>query len=260
MLPAIVLPFHDPNGLYFPHLATITPQLKHTFGRAFLSISPATQQAQPTRIQQLPADPFFHLTFNQPGSQVGDHYHAAYHSAAIHSPAGQPLHLCDVDKIAFILQSAHREPFLADLHWANQQSRPVLFQRSPAAWATFPHHYRQIEHLAITLGRYLFGRYMDLAWSHLVIPAGRLRVLLPHLHSSDFGLLAEMILLLQGELITRDVDWLSWEDPFIYGRDAAELLAERDNDHEETLKRLRWLRPILQVLLESVRQKNSSNS
>lgn len=45
-----------------------------------------------------------------------------------------------------------------------------------------------------------------------------------------------MVLLLQGELQTQDVDWLFWEDPFIEGRDPDELRQERETSREETMK------------------------
>jgi len=60
-----------------------------------------------------------------------------------------------------------------------------------------------------------------------------------------------MVLKLVTQLTTQDVDWLAWEDPFIYAREADELRRERSESSVETQQRLAGLKPILQILLES---------
>ena len=85
MLPVIVSPFHDTNGLMFAHLESITPLLKSLFSRAFLSITPLTQQTQAERVEQLAADAFFALNYNQPDTLIGDHFLAGYQNA-VHRP------------------------------------------------------------------------------------------------------------------------------------------------------------------------------
>jgi len=252
MKPAIVLPFHDPTGVYFSQLEAVTPQLKYVFSRAFVSISPVTLQMHSQRISALGEDPFFSFNFSDPDSLVGDHYRSAYRSAVDSCAPDLALHLCDIDKVAFVLQSEYRDLFLADIQKASNENSPVLFQRTPAAWASYPKNYREIEHLAIQVAEFLFGKYIDIAWSHLVIRAGHLNTILPQLKSRDFGILAEILLLLKDVIGTKDVDWLLWEDPFIYSRNPDDLKTERDNSIEETQKRLQWLRPIMRVLLDSV--------
>jgi hypothetical protein len=44
------------------------------------------------------------------------------------------------------------------------------------------------------------------------------------------------------------LDWLAWEDPFIYGHDAKQLRRERENSPLETQKRLGYVIPMLQLL------------
>lgn len=61
-------------------------------------------------------------------------------------------------------------------------------------------------------------------------------------------MVAEMILHLQDDIHTREVDWLAWEDPFIFERDADELKRERENNLEETQKRLSYVLPIVELL------------
>lgn len=62
----------------------------------------------------------------------------------------------------------------------------------------------------------------------------------------------EMILHIQDDAKTREVDWLAWEDPFILGRDAGELKQERENSLAETQKRLSYVLPMVELLTEFV--------
>jgi hypothetical protein len=254
VLPALVLPFHDPTGVLLGQLATIAPTLHQLFSRAFLSISPTTEQNQADRLRPLRDDRFFILNANAPDTLPGDHYRAAFSSAIDHSVPNQLLHLCDIDKLAAIVQSPYRHQFVADITALNIAAIPTLFQRSPQAWASYPRPYREIEQVAITLGHYLFDRYLDFAWSYLVISSRQLGAILPHVHQSSFGLLAEIVLLLQDQLHTQEVDWLFWEDPFIEGRDADELRSEREASPQETHKRLTSNAPIIRLLLDHIDQ------
>src|SRR5262245_8458789 len=122
--------------------------LRQVFARVFLSISPPTEQLHTQQIQYLHDDPFFVINSNAPDTLPGDHYLAAYNSAIAHSHPDQSLHLCDIDKLAAILQSHHRDQFLADIAATGEASTPILFQRSPRAWATYPQPYREIEQIA----------------------------------------------------------------------------------------------------------------
>ena len=50
---------------------------------------------------------------------------------------------------------------------------------------------------------------------------------MPFIKNRDLSIVAEVVLLLRDEIQARDVDWLAWEDPYIYARNPAELKAER---------------------------------
>lgn len=252
MRPAIVLPFHDPKGILLNHLEQIESDLKQWFDHAFLSISPVTAIYQETRLESLAQDHFYILNPNFPDTLPGDHYRAAYHNAVLHCPPHQQLHLCDIDRVAFALQSSHRAEFLQSLEWSIRQSQPILFQRSPTAWATHPGPYQSAEAIAIQLGQLLFGQYYDFAWSYLVVRSDILAGMVPTLQHRDFGLLAEIVLSLRKQLVTCEVDWLAWEDPFILARDFDELRTERDNDPTESDRRLVWNAPIIQLLLNQI--------
>ncbi|MEZ4673867.1 MAG: hypothetical protein R2932_06425 [Caldilineaceae bacterium] len=251
MRPVLVLPFHDPDGRLLEQLERIAGDLKQFFVRAFLSISPPTASDQVDRLQTLRDDPFFVLNQNEPGTQAGDHYLAGYRNAILHSAPTQQLHLCDIDKVAYALQSDYRTLFITDVR-GTVDTPPLLFQRSLSAWATYPQIYRELEQMAIRIGELHFGRYFDFAWSYLIIEAQQLQALLSQIRSHDFGLLPEMVLLLREQLQTKDVDWLAWEDPFLCNRDAATLRMERDHEPSETRKRLLWNKAVLQQVLAAI--------
>ncbi len=71
---------------------------------------------------------------------------------------------------------------------------------------------------------------------------------MPLVKNPDLSMVAEMVFYMHDTIKTRDVDWLAWEDPFILGRDAAELKAEREQSLDETNKRLNYVLPMLETL------------
>lgn len=254
MLPVIVLPFHDLDGLMFSHLQKITPQLKNIFAYAFVSISPETRQTQASNINWLEHDNFFMVNFNQPNTLPGEHYLSGYENAITICSPTQILHLCDVDRVAFALQSIYKDQFIADIRATNEVHVPLLFQRSETAWNTHPQNYREIEQIATKVGKILFNKSLDFAWCHLAIQIQQLKEILPHIRKRDFSILAEITLLLKDQLKTKNVDWLSWEDPFIYSRDPDQMKKEREDSRQESRKRLGYLMPVLQLFMVTQEQ------
>jgi len=251
MLPALVSPFHDTDGLMFSHLKAIAPQLKSIFARAYLNISPFTQRAQAVHVDRLQQDSFFQLTHNPPGTPIGDQFLSVYARAAHDSPPAQVLHLCFLHRVAFALQTQHKDRFVAEVLQAADQQLPLLFQRSPEAWDTHPRNYREIEQVATQIGEHLFNQRLDFAWCHLALQAQQLQGILPRIRGHDLDVLTEIVLLLKDSIETRDVDWLAWQDPFLHSRDPGQLKQERENSLQETQKRLGRLIPVLQRLVES---------
>jgi hypothetical protein len=251
LLPVIVSPLNDPSGLLFEHIQAITPDLKQLYELVYLSISPATEMEQPENVRWFQDEPFFEINLNIPDSLPGDHYLAGYHAAVKQNSANQILHLCDLDRVAFVLNTDHRQPFISDIQWASKraQQQPLLFQRSQRAWDTYPENYHQIEHMIIRVGEMLFQEYYDFAWSYMVMRSGQLAEILPRIRSHDFGILIEIVLTLRESLKRKSVDWLSWEDPYIFGRDPDELRQERNSSRAETYKRLRGLLPFFEHFL-----------
>jgi hypothetical protein len=249
-LPAIIFPLHDPDGAMLDHLARITPDLKALFSRAVVSVTPPTVSAHEDRVQTLAMDPFFELASNPPGSQVGDHFLNGFRRAVELCEPSRQLHLCTLDRLAYALQSEHRESFMSDMAQVAQEPRPVLFQRSPRAWDTHPRTYHAIEAMITRAGEVLFGSTLDYAWCHLAIRAGRLARLLQQVEGiPDYTFMTLMVMLLREEIITRDVDWLAWEDPFMLGRDPAELKATQEDNPADWEKLLGYAQAMVRVLL-----------
>lgn len=247
MRPALAFPYNDPGGTMFPHLQTILPDLKDHFDRAYVSPPPATLEL----LQQndlILADNFFTILPVDRDKRIGERFAYVYQRAAETAHPEQIIHLCYPDRLSFALEGQYRETFLADIDSLTADDLPLIFQRSPYAWDTHPQNYRQLEGIVTTVGKNLFGRELDYGWCHIVVQAKQLREIMPKVKNPDLSMVAEMIFYMHDTIKTRDVDWLAWEDPFILGRDAAELKAEREQSLDETNKRLKYVLPMLETL------------
>ncbi len=247
MKPSITFPYHDPDGRLFPHLQTILPDLKAHFAHAYLCPPPSTQR-RTVEMQQLSADDFCTLFPLEHEAPIGEHFAYLYRQAAQVAPADQVLHLCFLDRLSFALETDYREQFLADVDALQVQDVPLIFHRSPAAWATHPRNYARLEGFVTRLGKNLFGKSLDYGWCHLVVQAGELCQVMQKVTHSGLSMVAEIVLYLQHHVHTREVDWLAWEDPFLLGRDAAELKAEREGSLDEYEKRLSYVLPMAEAL------------
>lgn len=245
------MPMNDPNGVMFPHLEAITPQLKDIFDRAFVSVTAVTQKVQPDYMAWLAADDFFQAVYHENDVPVGDDFMALYANAAVSCHPDQVLHLCFIDRVAFALQTNHQQAFVSDIQAVQPENTPLIFQRSVRAWDTHPQNYRKMEQIVTEVGELLFKRTLDFGWCHLAIQAGELLSILPHIKNRDLSMIAEFTLVLKDKVQMKDVDWLSWEDPFIYTRDPQQMKAEREQSLAETHKRLAYAIPMLNLLAET---------
>lgn len=249
MLPSLVFPYHDPDGAMFPHLQACLPDLKAHFGRIYLC--PPLKTSQNAEIMAwLTADSFFTIFPLDRHLPIGEHFAHLYRSAALAAEPDESLHLAYIDRLTFALENQYREQFLADVDSLTRADLPLIFQRSPAAWETHPANYHRLESFVTRLGETLFGQTLDYGWCHLVVRAGELREIMPKVNHSGISMVAEMVLLLQHHIQTREVDWLAWEDPFLLGRAPAELKAERENSVEEYEKRLAYCLPMVEALTQ----------
>jgi hypothetical protein len=249
-LPAMVMPLHDPNRVTLPHLKAITPALQNVFGKAYVSLTETTRQAQPDYATWLEGEEFFHIFPFQADGPAGVHFNGLYTFASQACPREQVLHLCYIDRVAFAMSGEYRERFLAEAGGITAERTPLIFQRSIKAWESHPSNYRDLEQTVTRAGELLFGKTVDFAWCHMAIQAGRLREILPKAKNRDISMVAEMALEVLEEVQTQDADWLAWEDPFIEGVEAQALKQEREESQEENLKRLAYVIPMLEILYE----------
>jgi len=249
MLPIVAFPFHDPDLRMFPHLQAILPDLKTLFRRAYVC-PPLDTRRHAALMDWLVKDDFFTVFPMDRPTQIGEHFTHLYLNAARMADPGEIIHLAYLDRLSFILQGSHREQFLKDVSSLRSEQTPLIFQRSAAAWRTHPRNYFEIERFVTTIGEILFGRSLDYAWCHLVAQASRLKEIMPRVGNRDLSMVTEMILYLQPDIKTRDVDWLAWEDPFVLSRDLEELKRDRENNPAETQKRLSYAIPMLETLLQ----------
>jgi hypothetical protein len=185
---------------------------------------------------------------------VGDDFLTLYAHAAAACPPHTILHLCFIDRVAFTLQNQYKKQFIADIQAVQAEQTPLIFQRSKTAWDTHPRNYMELEQMVTRVGELLFQKSLDFAWCHLVVQARQLQAILPYIKNRDLSMVAEFTLKLKDDIQTQDVDWLGWEDPFIYGDEAQQLKQEREQSVAETRKRLGYVIPMLQLLEEAVKE------
>ncbi len=247
LLPSLVFPYHDPNGQLLPHLNAILSDLKAHFGRAY--VCPPLSTRQNTLVMaQLEADPFFTIFPVDRQLKIGEHFKHLYLNATLAAEPDEILHLAYVDRLAFALEGNHREQFLADVDSLTLKNLPLIFQRTPAAWATHPQNYARLEAFVTQIGENLFGKTLDYAWCHLVASAAELREVMPKVTHSGLSMVAEMVLQMQHHIQTRDVNWLAWEDPFMYQRDPIELKTEHEKNVDVYEGRLSYCLPMVDAL------------
>lgn len=249
MRPALAFPYNDPDGTMLPHLQAILPDLKAHFDHAYIC-PPLSTRELVQQTEWIHADDFFTVFPLDRHRSIGEHFAYLYQLATEAAPAEQAIHLCYVDRLSFALEGKYREAFLADVDSLSVDDLPLIFHRSALAWDTHPQNYRDIEGMVTTVGRHLFGKDLDYAWCHFVASAGDLRRVIPFTKFPNISMVAEIIYHLQENLHTKEVDWLSWEDPFIFGRDAVELKLERENSVEESQRRLAYAIPMIEFLTE----------
>jgi hypothetical protein len=251
MNPIAVMPLHDPEANVLPNLMAAGTDLASLFSTVLLGLTARTSISQPEYVERLREAPVFQVQVHGQSMPVGAELRALFTLAAASFAPEQPLHLCFPDRVVFALNSDYRATFLADMSATRELATPLLFQRSESAWQSHPANYRRLEGMITEVGQLMFSRSLDFAWCHLVVTAGRLAAVLPRTTRRDFGFLAEVMVLLRAEVATRDVDWLAWEDPFIYGRDPNEMKAEREADPAEVHKRLSYVLPMIEVLSQA---------
>ena len=248
-MPSLVFPFHDPKNIETGFLKKILPILKANFQSVFVSITPKTVALNLEAMNFLNSDKFFIVNRNIEDSGIGDHFISGYTNAVKNSDPSQVLHLCTSDRLAFALLSNYKQKFLTDIKKITKNNSPCLFVRSQKAWKTHPRNYQAAESMVTEVGKVLFGKPFDFTWCHLAISAQQLQKILPKLTAHDLVFCAQLVMNLN-KLKLQKVDWLSWEDPFILGKDPKQYKIEQENDSKEFEKRMNYVLPEINYLFE----------
>ncbi|EKD99625.1 MAG: hypothetical protein ACD_22C00221G0008 [uncultured bacterium] len=252
---SLVFPFHDPNNIETKFLKQLLPTLKEEFDSAFVSITPETLARNPEAVDFLIENSFFVVNENPEGSLVGDHFVSCYKNSIENSKSDQLLHLCTSDRTIFALFN-YKDNYLSDINSVNS---PYLFMRSEKAWSTHPANYYAAESMLTEAGKILFGKTLDFAWCHLTLTVDRLNKVLPNLTARNFCVFFQLVFSLRDEINTGDVDWLSWEDPFILDKDPQKYKLERETDPAELEKRMSYVLPGIKYLFEEYRKLQSTS-
>jgi hypothetical protein len=251
MRPIAVFPIHDPGGVVLSHLEAAIPGLKTLFSEAIVGLTAETATSQIEYTARLMGDHFFTVHTHGGPMPVGDQFRDLYTRASTDCAPERQLHLCYPDRLVYALNSQYRDVIKTDIRASQTAGVPLLFQRSQEAWRSHPDNYRRLEGIVTQVGQLLFGQTLDYAWCHLVVSAAQLASILPKTSRHDMSFVAEIVVQLRDQIVTRDVDWLAWEDPFIYGRDPQELKTEQEASPAEVQKRLGYVLPMLDVLAQA---------
>ena len=108
-------------------------------------------------------------------------------------------------------------------------------------------------------GKILFDKKLDFTWCHLSLTAEQLNNVLPSLTARDLVVTSQLVFSLREIVKTKSVDWLSWEDPFIFGKDPWQYKMERENDPAELEKRMGYVLPEIEYLFEEYRKLKSNS-
>lgn len=249
-LPSLVFPFHDPNNIELKFLKQAFGEMKANFKTAFVSITPKTVDANPEAVEFLNKESFFVTNLNPPDSFAGDHFVNAFKNALEHSKPEEILHLCTSDRLAFALLTSYKQSFLEEISKLDFRDAPRLYARSAQAWASHPRNYQAAEAMVTKVGEILFNVTLDFTWCHLALTAEKLANVLVKLNAHDFVVFAQLVFNVKDELQMKEVDWLAWEDPYIFEKSAEALKTERENDPKEIEKRMNYVLPEIKYLFE----------
>lgn len=246
--PVLTFAYHDPRRQREAALQHELPALRAAFSGICVSAIPPLHEEYLQGLESQGCAVYR----NAPGTSVGDHARAALRLSLEQAPPGEPIFYGFDDRVLYALASPWREAFLHDMG-AAPDAGAVVYERTPAAWATHPDNYREIEGMVSRALQLLCGRRIELGISALMLSVPAARTALAQSVTPGFEVWGEWVLLALKERIpvaTRAVDWLAWEDPYWAGVPLEQLKHEREQSREETLRRIRMNAPCLALLAE----------
>lgn len=247
----LAFPYHDPAGTCNDALRRHLDRLQSTFDVLCLGATPPTLAHNAPFFSELRAAGFL-IAENGPETTIGDHSRSALRLAVEQAGSSQPVAFLFLDRFLFAMETEHKEPFLADLaHYQDQAC--MVFERTPAAWATHPASYQEVEGMTTRLGELLFGSTVDWCPCALIFSADLSRGILAESNNPTYAVWAEWLLLAaqQGASIaSTEVDWLAWEDPFWEQVDTWTLKRAQESDSRQITKRIHMHAPIALLMAE----------
>jgi hypothetical protein len=244
-------PYHDPDGVYNQVFERQLEHLKTVFGSICISASPPTLAGNSAFVDYL-SQQGCHLSRNQPGSTLGDHFRQALRLAVNQARDRQSIFFGFIDRILFALETHWKEHFVQDLRECTTREC-VLFERSAFAWETHPANYREMEQMVSRAGEWLYGESIELGLCGLLLSAAAGKTIVNQSVSSSMEVLAEWVLLAMKNgipITAKKVDWVLWEDPYWEGIAPETLKQQREQSREETAKRISMNAPFLLVMAE----------
>jgi hypothetical protein len=240
--------YHDAEGRLGKLLKMITPELKKVFDKAFVSVTPSAEERGLDK--DLLKDDFFVLNYNSKEDQIGDHYMNGIRSVSKSMKGEDIIHIGCLDRLAFGFLNYSNE-ITSDLKAEKQLAAPILYTRSRKAWQTHPRNYWAIESMGTEVCERLYGLNLDLFWCDYALKNNDLKQIIPKVKTHDLRILIELIWSVKDKLKVEEVDWLSWEDPFIFEKNEKDYKKEREQGEDEKKKRLGYVIPAIEMVLDN---------
>lgn len=253
----LAFPCHDPRGACNVALRRHLDRLQAAFDAICIGATPPTVAHNASFLAELRAAGCL-IAENGPETTIGDHSRSALRLAVEHTIPEQPIAFLFLDRFLYAMETGYKETFLADLARCQDQAC-LVFERTPAAWATHPANYQEVEGMTTRLGELLFGSTVDWCPCALILGVDLSRVIVRESTNPTYAVWAEWLLLAAKHGLTiasTKVDWLAWEDPF-WARadpkariDAAELKRAQEHDPRQVVKRIHMHAPISLLMAE----------
>ncbi len=246
---ALVFPLHDPKNIETPKLKQILPILKDNFSKAYISVTPSTQSFNKEAISFIESDDFFVVNKSPVDSQIGEHFLNSYKLALQHVAALDVVHLAVLDRLIFEI-SNYKSDFLEDVCKIDLECTPIQYVRTKKAWETHPKYYMETEQIPTKIMEILFNIPIDFVWCQMSVKAADLKEILPNLINKDLLALSEIAFYFRNTLKIKEVDWLSWEDPFIFNKDAKLYREIAEHNVDDFKRRVVYVRNISNFIFD----------
>lgn len=239
--PVFAFPHHDPTGKFNGIFLEQLPELKKIFSDICISATSITMRDNAAFIEKA-REAGCEVFGNAEGSFPGDHFRNALRIAIEKHGSSENIFFGNIDRVLFQLVSEHKPAFVTEIAEASFDGF-LVYERTAAVWDAYPRAYKEMEKHVTRIGALIFGGEIEYNLCAAMMTGEIAEYLVANSRESFYNVSGEWILLyrsIKGYLPEgKKVDWLAWEDPYWENTDAATLKAERENDKNETLNRIR---------------------